>query len=255
MSTTTASLPQPPAVAPPALSVPVFVAGELGMVAIPPGIKDLDSFRRWAKSDAFPARGRFSFLDGLLWVDLSMEQLYTHNQVKGEVSRVLLSLVRETGQGLFLPDGMLLSNPGVNLSTVADGVFVSFAALQNGRVRQVPGSRAGFVELEGSPEMVLEVVSDSSVEKDLERLPPLYWRSAVEELWRIDARNNRPFRAAQSRHRGLCSRSGTGWLAILASLWQMVPPPSGPQSLGPATVYPGDARLIHSQGFDRGIWT
>ena len=42
--------------------------------------------------------------------------------------------------------------------------------------------------LEGTPDMVLEVVSDSSVEKDNVLLPPLYQAAGVPEFWRIDAR-------------------------------------------------------------------
>jgi hypothetical protein len=41
-------------------------------------IVDLDSFRRWARSDEFPERGRFSFLDGELWIDRN-SKLETRN--------------------------------------------------------------------------------------------------------------------------------------------------------------------------------
>lgn len=37
---------------------------------IPGWVHDLETFRRWAKSDEFPMTGRFSFLDGTIWVDL-----------------------------------------------------------------------------------------------------------------------------------------------------------------------------------------
>lgn len=47
---------------------------------IPSWVKDLESFRRWARSDEYPEHGWFSFLHGVFWVDLSMEQLFTHNQ-------------------------------------------------------------------------------------------------------------------------------------------------------------------------------
>src|SRR5947209_1245551 len=40
-------------------------------VRIPAGIDDVEAFRRWARSDAFPEHGRFAFLQGTLWVDLS----------------------------------------------------------------------------------------------------------------------------------------------------------------------------------------
>src|SRR4051812_15201215 len=88
---------------------------------------------------------------------------------------------------------MLLSNVAADLSTVPGGLFVSFAALREGHVRQVPGRHAGVVELEGTPEMVLEVVSDSSVEKDTVRLPELYRRAGIPEFWRVDARGELRF--------------------------------------------------------------
>ncbi|MFQ5929788.1 MAG: hypothetical protein ACE5MK_08810, partial [Acidobacteriota bacterium] len=48
-------------------------------------------------------------------------------------------------------------NVEADLSTEPDGLFVSFEAIQSGRVRLVEGAGEGYIELEGSPEMVLEV--------------------------------------------------------------------------------------------------
>jgi Uma2 family endonuclease len=84
------------------------------------------------------------------------------------------------------------------LSTVPDGLFVSYTALTAGRVQRVPNVRnVGAIELEGSPEMVLEVVSDSSVEKDTVLLPPAYHLAHVDEFWRVDARNELRFEIFQ----------------------------------------------------------
>jgi hypothetical protein len=58
-------------------------------IRIPDCVVDLESFRQWARSDEFPDRGRFCHLQGELWVDLMPEQLFTHNQVKGEYAIVL----------------------------------------------------------------------------------------------------------------------------------------------------------------------
>src|SRR4051794_27430104 len=89
-------------------------------VRIPDEVRDLASFRRWAKSDDFPEGGWYAYLNGNLWVDLSMERL-AHNQVKGEVARVLSNLVIETKAGRYLHDRMLLSNVEAGLSTEPDG--------------------------------------------------------------------------------------------------------------------------------------
>ena len=117
-------------------------------------------------------KGHFAFLDGVLWVDLSMEQFYTHNQIKEQIGRKLGTLIEEGGLGRYGPDGMLLSHPATGLSTVPDGLFISYTSLQSGRVRPIRNARnVGVIEWEGTPEMVLEVLSDSSEEKDTVILP------------------------------------------------------------------------------------
>ena len=58
-------------------------------VRIPAGIDDLESFRRWARSDEFPERGRFAYLNGELFVDLSMEDYFPHTRVKTEYAVTL----------------------------------------------------------------------------------------------------------------------------------------------------------------------
>ncbi len=59
---------------------------------IPEWVQDLRvSFRRWAYSDDFPEQGRFAYLDGFLWVDLTMER-WIQNQIKKEINRVLANI-------------------------------------------------------------------------------------------------------------------------------------------------------------------
>src|SRR5436305_15225578 len=93
----------PPAT--PAPSAPPVVID--GYFRIPAGIGDLESFREWARSEEneeSDQRVRLAWLAGTLWVDLTMEQLYTHNQVKAEVGRVLGNLTVESRQGRYIPD-------------------------------------------------------------------------------------------------------------------------------------------------------
>jgi Uma2 family endonuclease len=165
--------------------VPIILP-EVGQ--IPPDIVDLESFRRWARSDDFPEQGRFSYLRGEIWVDLSMEQLFTHNQVKKRFTVILDGLVEEGKLGYFFPDGTLFSHPDVDLSTEPDGLFVSYEAIQDLRVRFIGGAQQGYVEVVGSPEMVLEVVSNKSVQKDTKVLRELYWAAEIPEYWLVDAR-------------------------------------------------------------------
>ncbi len=182
-------------------------------VTIPVWVQDLDSFRRWAHSDAFPEHGQLCYLDGEVWVDMSKEQ-FKHNQVKGEFSSVLMPLAKRTRSGRYFPDGYLLTNLAANLSTNPDGMYVSMESLRTKRVWLVEGAEEGFTELQGAPEMVLEIVSPSSVHKDTVVLLDLYWQAGINEYWLVDVRDQRPqfniFRRGAARF--VASRKQGGWV-------------------------------------------
>lgn len=184
-------------------------------VTIPPWVVNLESFRRWARSDDFPETGRICYLgmEGV-WVDMSKEQIFTHNQVKCECTITLGGLARKNKLGRYFPDGVLLSNVDADLSCQPDGCFVSFESFRSGKVRLVEGASAGFVELEGSPDMTLEILSDSSVKKDLTMLFDLYWQADVAEYWVIDVRGDRSvFDIYRHGSRGFVARGKSGgWI-------------------------------------------
>jgi Uma2 family endonuclease len=165
--------------------VSITIANE---VEIPGGIVDLDTFRHWAQSDEFPERGQFAFLGDGLWVDLDMEELFTHNRVKTRICSVLDNLVESATLGYYFSDGAFLTNKEARISTEPDGVFVSEQAVSDGRVCFEENNRGKQVEIIGSPDMVLEVVSDSSVVKDKKTLRELYWLAGVLEYWLVDVR-------------------------------------------------------------------
>src|SRR5207245_4371696 len=87
-----------------------------------------------------------------------------------------------------LPDGGLLVNRSADISGEPDALFVSHAAVAAGRVQSVEGKREGVIALEGTPDMVLEVVSDSSEKKDFQTLRKAYWEAGIPEYWLVDAR-------------------------------------------------------------------
>jgi Uma2 family endonuclease len=171
------------------MSTTVVAEGEF--VQIPDWVGNLESFRRWAHSDEFPETGRICYLDGEVWVDMSKEQLFTHNQVKGEFAIVLGGFVKARRIGRYIPDGMLVSNVEASLTSQPDGAFISNKSLRARRVRLVEGVEEGCVELEGAPDMVLEVISRSSVRKDTKTLRELYWRAGIREYWLVDVRGER----------------------------------------------------------------
>lgn len=163
-----------------------------GRARIPDGIADLESFRRWTQSTEFPDEGRFSYLDGQLWVDWSMEDLFSHNQVKAAVTFSIMALLRESPLGRFVPDCMRLSHLEAELSTEPDGLFYSWETMRDLRLRLVPGAHEGVIELEGAPDVVIEIVSRASVVKDTQLLRKLYFEARIAEYWLIDARTAEP---------------------------------------------------------------
>lgn len=182
-------------------------------VHVPIWISDLESFRQWMHSDESPEKAPVFFLAGEVWVDLSKEQLYSHVRLKQKFYQVLGPLAEKGRLGEFFPDGLLLTNEEADVSGNPDATFVSRESFRNGRVQLIEGADDGYVELEGSPDMVLEVVSDSSVEKDTEVLRELYWKAGIREYWLVDARGERiEFQILRHTARGyVATRPSGGW--------------------------------------------
>ena len=182
-------------------------------VQVPAWVGDLASFRRWMHSDESPEKVPVFFLAGEVWVDRSREQFFTHNQVKKEFFGVLGGLADDEALGAFFPNGLWMTNLKADLSGNPDATFVSKVSFRSGRVELVEGTEGGYVELEGSPDMVLEVVSDSSVEKDNDVLMDLYWKAGIREYWLVDARGERiEFQILRHTARGyVATRPSGGW--------------------------------------------
>jgi Uma2 family endonuclease len=161
-----------------------------GGVLIPPAAHTLDGFRTWALSDDYPERGEFHFLDQEIWIDLGQEELETHNLVRVEVGRALQNLNKRLKLGHLYGRGAFFTNDAANLATEPDALFVSYARLEKGRVKLMPSNRqpGDYRELRGSPDCVVEVISNNSVGKDTWRLRRLYHRAGIPEYWLIDAR-------------------------------------------------------------------
>lgn len=158
---------------------------------VPASVHEIESFRRWALSDRFPERGRIDFLAGDVEIDISPEDLFTHGAVKTAVAASLHLLIAEADLGHVFVDRARITSPEVGLSAEPDVVVVLWRSLEAGRCRLVPSAKRAkgrFTEIEGGPDVMVEIVSDGSERKDLERLPPLYAQAKVGELWRIDAR-------------------------------------------------------------------
>jgi len=183
-------------------------------VSVPPWVIDLESFCRWQDSDEFPETGRIWYLKGEVWVDMSQEEVFTHNLLKGRFFIILGGLVDAGRLGRFHPDGLFLKNAAGDIAGNPDAAFASTAALRAKRVRSLRGKRGGVVGVEGSPDMVLEIVSPSSVRKDTVTLRQAYWEAGVREYWLVDARRQ-PLAFDILRHTAkgyVPTRKTGGWL-------------------------------------------
>jgi Uma2 family endonuclease len=166
----------------------VTVVNEPSSITVPDSVVDLESFRQWTDADDFPEEGRICYLKGEVWVDMSKEQVFTHILVKTEITSVLRIIVKKARLGLLVGDGIFLSNVTADIGVNPDAVFVSTQSLQSRRARLIEGKEVGYVELEGTPDMVLEVVSQGSVRKDTVTLRQAYWDAGIPEYWLVDAR-------------------------------------------------------------------
>ncbi len=159
---------------------------------IPEDAFSYEGFQRWVDSRQFPETGRIDYLEGDIEVDMSPEDLFTHSAVKTAIALKLGNLVVESDLGEMFIDRARLRSRFAELSVEPDIVVIFGKSLESGKVRLVPAAaRKGpdrFSALEGAADLVVEIVSDSSVGKDTKRLPGLYARAGVPELWVVDAR-------------------------------------------------------------------
>jgi len=160
-----------------------------GEVRIPQGITTHAAFLTWFRSDDGPGDVRVDWIMNDVWVEIMAERAFAHNKIKSAVTHVVYGLVKAEKLGHFFSDGMVYTNDDEQFTTAPDGMFVSREAMENRRVWLTGGEgSAGDTELLGVPDLVIEVVSPSSVDKDTVWLMAKYWAAGVPEYWLIDAR-------------------------------------------------------------------
>jgi Uma2 family endonuclease len=194
-----------------------------------PTIGNLADFRRWALSDAFPQRGRIDYIGGRIEIDMSPEDLFTHGTLKLEMASVIKRRVDELDVGHTFVAETRVSSAAANLSAEPDVVVLTHQALDDGRVRLVPkasGEADRYVEIDGGPDLVVEIVSDSSQHKDTERLPKAYFDAGVREFWLVDARGPEMRfrihqRGAESFHNVVADERGYIASAVLTARFRL----------------------------------
>jgi Uma2 family endonuclease len=161
-------------------------------ISIPADVFTYEGFQRWVDSRRFPESGRIDYLEGDVDVDLSPEELFTHNVVKVAIASKLYRLVGEGEIGNVFMTRTRVWSPVAEISVEPDVVAMFWSSLKAGRIRLVPApfnkEPNRFSGIEGAVDLVVEIVSDSSVKKDTKRLPKLYARAGIPELWNVDAR-------------------------------------------------------------------
>ena len=162
---------------------------EMDPVVVPASAATHDGFRAWALSDDFPERGKITFVDGGVIVDMSPESLEKHSEIKSEVSRVLLNLIREKNLGRLHIDGALITNRSAGVSNEPDILFLSKETLKSGNIELVAakGDPESSKEIVGTVDWALEIVSPSSTKKDKVLLRRAYFKSGMGEYWLVDA--------------------------------------------------------------------
>ncbi len=190
MSTTALPPVSGPGLTAPALPHPNILVDN--RMVIPGWVRDHPTYRQWVRTDEYPESGWVSFLDGEIYVDLNMEELFTHNQVKQAFNVSVGMHLLQQPTGRFVPDRMLFSNLHASLTTEPDGLYAHWATMQSHRLRFIPGTKGGYLELEGTPDMILEIISRYSETKDTVRLRSLYEKASIPEYWLVDARKEEP---------------------------------------------------------------
>ena len=156
---------------------------------IPDGIDDLASFREWVHNTDLPEKLPIHFLSGHVWVDYEMEEFFSHNRVKNAVHTALTVFVEANNFGVLIPDGMRYTSLDAEASTEPGATFISTATIAAERVEFTAGPKGEATELLGTPDLVIEIVSRTSTDKDTDWLKDTYFAAGIAEYWLIDARD------------------------------------------------------------------
>lgn len=162
-------------------------------VVVPLTVRSFEAFRAWTLSDDFPERGRIDYVNGRIDVDLSPEEFFAQGTLKSAFLLPLNYRIDYEDLGYLVIDRSRIVHPNVKLSVEPDFAFITYEAISSGRVTLTESKNDpdDYVEIVGAPELVGEIVSDSSVKKDTEDLFVAYYEAGVEEYWLADARRNR----------------------------------------------------------------
>jgi Uma2 family endonuclease len=159
---------------------------------IPAAAHTLAGFRAWLESGCFQEGGRIDFLAGDIEVEVSPAELLTHGAVQAALAARLHALFFERDLGEVFAGRTRFTSRAAGLSAEPDVVGVFWESLEEGRVRYSAAADEAperSAEIDGPPDLIVEILSDGSAGRDTERLPRLYALAGVRELWLVDARS------------------------------------------------------------------
>jgi Uma2 family endonuclease len=171
-----------------------------------------DSFRRWLHAGTCSESRSICFITDRLEVE-APEEFFEHGQVRVEIGAALTGLLKESKSGRFAPKGTRFTNVAARICTEPDGMVISNAALKSGRVSFESGKTGRNTEVIGTPDIVIEIVSPSSTEKDSERLLKAYHKAGIAEYWLVDVSEDEiRFDILVRKPRGYtAARKSAGW--------------------------------------------
>ena len=161
-------------------------------LVLPRRVTEIDPFLAWCASDDFPDGLSASLIDGNLYLAPAVDDPYPHNLLKSAVLVALTLYGRETDLGEAFGDGLKYAHTPDGLGHEPDASFNLYESYRTGRVTIAPPAAGGTKEvMTGRPDLLVECLSDGSVEKDLNRLRRAYLAGGVREYWILDGRDGR----------------------------------------------------------------
>lgn len=162
-------------------------------IEVPANAQTYDGFLEWATSEEFPKRGRIDFIGGRLFIDMAAEEIHSHGTLKAALVVAIGGFIRSNGLGKIFTDRSRYGSRDAESGTEPDILFCAYDGIRSGRVRFVESkdNEGRCMVIEGSADLVVEIVSQSSVAKDTRELRERYLAAGVTEYWILDARGMR----------------------------------------------------------------
>jgi Uma2 family endonuclease len=163
----------------------VLIPIENEVLTIPSWVTDLASFQRWFRTGDFPREAKLVYYDGNIWAGQQIERAL-HTLIKTELAFAIMGWSKQHLPGTTYCDNQRYTHEAAKLSCEPDVIFFTEQSLLDGTVQLMDGDAS--LEIEGSPDIIVEVISPTSVKKDDKTLKEKYYQAGVKEYWLADSR-------------------------------------------------------------------